>query len=193
MIQIGKTLISETIIEEQFVCNIAKCKGECCVQGDAGAPLEESELAILDEIFEKVKPYITAKGIKSVEEFGTWTKDEHDELVTPLIDGKECAYTVFDKDGIAKCGIEDAYNDGAITWRKPTSCHLYPIRVTEYSEFSAVNYHEWDICSSACVLGEELKVPVYKFLKEPLITKFGKNWYTELEKVAEEYLKQFGK
>jgi len=193
MIEIGKTLISENIIEEKFVCNIAKCKGECCVQGDAGAPLEESELQILDSIFEKVKPYITAKGIKSVEEHGTWTKDEFDELVTPLIDGKECAYTVFDENGVAKCGIEDAYNDGVITWRKPTSCHLYPIRVTEYCEFSAVNYHEWDICSSACVLGEELKVPVYKFLKEPLITKFGKNWYTELEKVAGEYLKQFGK
>jgi hypothetical protein len=193
MIQIGKTLISETIIEEKFVCNIAACKGECCVQGDAGAPLEESELEILESIFDKVKPYITAEGIKSVEEFGTWTKDEFDELVTPLIDGKECAYTVFDENGVAKCGIEDAYNAGVITWRKPTSCHLYPIRVTEYSEFSAVNYHEWDICSSACVLGEELKVPVYKFLKEPLITKFGENWYTELEKVAEEYLKQFGK
>lgn len=193
MIEIGKTLISESIIEEKFVCNIAKCKGECCVQGDAGAPLEESELEILDDIFEKVKPYITKKGIESVEKHGTWTKDEFDELVTPLIDGKECAYTVFDKDGVAKCGIEDAYNDGAISWRKPASCHLYPIRVTEYSEFSAVNYHEWDICSSACVLGEELKVPVYKFLKEPLITKFGKNWYTELEKVADEYLKQFGK
>ncbi len=193
MIQIGKTLISENIIEEQFVCNIAKCKGECCVQGDAGAPLEQGELEILDDVFEKVKPYITAKGIESVEEHGTWTKDEFDELVTPLIDGKECAYTVFDKAGVAKCGIEDAYNDGAITWRKPASCHLYPIRVTEYSEFSAVNYHEWDICSSACTLGEELKVPVYKFLKEPLITKFGKNWYKELEKVADEYLKQFSK
>lgn len=193
MIQIGKTLISESIIEEKFVCNISKCKGECCVQGDAGAPLEESELNILDDIFEKVKPYITAKGIKSVEEHGTWTKDEFDELVTPLIDGKECAYTVFDEKGVAKCGIEDAYNDGAITWQKPGSCHLYPIRVTEYSEFSAVNYHEWDICSDACVLGEELKVPVYKFLKQPLTTKFGKNWYTELEKVAKEYLNQFGK
>ncbi len=189
MIQIGKTLISENIISEQFVCNISKCKGECCVQGDAGAPLIESELDMLDSIFDRVKPYITEKGIKSVEEHGTWTKDEFDELVTPLIDGKECAYTVFDKDGVAKCGIEDAYNDGVIEWQKPGSCHLYPIRVTEYTEFSAVNYHEWDICSSACELGGELKVPVYKFLKEPLITKFGKNWYMELEKVAEEYLK----
>ena len=190
MIQIGKTLISENIIEEQFVCNISKCKGECCVQGDAGAPLVEKELAILDEIFENVKPFITAEGIKSVEEHGTWTKDEFDELVTPLIDGKECAYTVFDDNGVAKCGIEDAYNAGVISWRKPQSCHLYPIRVTEYSEFSAVNYHEWDICSDACVLGEELKVPVYKFLKEPLINQFGKNWYKELELVASEYLKQ---
>jgi hypothetical protein len=160
------------------------------VQGDAGAPLVESELKILDDIFEKVRPYITAEGIKSVEKFGTWTKDEFDEFVTPLIDGKECAYTVFDENGVARCGIEDAYNDGAIEWRKPQSCHLYPIRVTEYSEFSAVNYHEWNICSDACVLGEELKVPVYKFLKEPLINQFGENWYKELCLVADEFLKQ---
>jgi len=193
MIEIGKTLISENIIEEKFVCNIAACKGECCVQGDAGAPLVEDEKKILEDIFDKVKPFITEKGIKSVEEFGAWTTDEFDELVTPLIDGKECAYTVFDDNGVAKCGIEDAYNAGAITWRKPQSCHLYPIRITEYSEFTAVNYHEWDICSAACVLGEELKVPVYKFLKEPLITQFGADWYKELEFVADEYLKQFKK
>jgi len=193
MIEIGKTLISENIIEEKFVCNIAACKGECCVQGDAGAPLVESEKKILEDIFEDVKPFITAKGIESVEKFGAWTTDEFDELVTPLIDGKECAYTVFDDNGVAKCGIEDAYNAGVIKWRKPQSCHLYPIRVTQYSEFAAVNYHEWDICSSACVLGEELKVPVYKFLKEPLITQFGEDWYSELEVVAKEYLKQFGK
>jgi len=193
MIQIGKTLVSEDIIEKQFVCDIEKCKGECCVQGDAGAPLIEEELQILEDIFEEVKPFITEKGIKAVEKYGTWTKDDFDEFVTPLIDEKECAYTVFDSEGIAKCGIEDAYNAGKISWRKPSSCHLYPIRVTDYTEFSAVNYHKWDICSDACVLGEKLKVPVYKFLEEPLINKFGKNWYKELEIVAEEYLKQFGK
>jgi hypothetical protein len=193
MIQIGKALVSEDIIEKQFVCNIEKCKGECCVQGDAGAPLVKEELEILENIFESVKPFITDKGIKAVEEQGTWTKDEFDELVTPLIEGKECAYTVFDDNGVAKCGIEDAYNAGAVKWRKPASCHLYPIRVTDYTEFSAVNYHKWDICSSACELGQELKVPVYKFLKEPLINQFGENWYKELEHVADEYLKQHGK
>ncbi|MEN8138832.1 MAG: DUF3109 family protein [Bacteroidota bacterium] len=193
MIQIGKTLVSEDIIEKQFVCNIEKCKGDCCIQGDAGAPLIKEEIKILEEIFDKVKPFIRPEGIKAIEDHGTWTKDEFGELVTPLIDGKECAYTVFDKNGIAKCGIEDAYNAGEISWRKPSSCHLYPIRITDYSEFSAVNYHKWDICSDACELGRELKVPVYKFLKDPLINKFGKNWYMELEHVAEEYIKQFGK
>ena len=190
MIEIGKTLVSEDIIEKQFVCNIEKCKGECCIEGDAGAPLIEGEKEILESIFDKVKPFITKEGVKAIEEFGTWTTDEFDELVTPLIDDKECAYTVFDDKGIAKCGIEDAYNAGEITWRKPESCHLYPIRIKEYESFSAVNYHKWDICSDACILGEELRVPVYKFLKEPLTTKFGKDWYSELELVAKEYLKK---
>ncbi|MCK5824934.1 MAG: DUF3109 family protein [Ichthyobacteriaceae bacterium] len=190
MIQIGKALVSENIIEKQFVCDYEKCKGECCVAGDAGAPVEKNELEILDEIFDKVKPYITEKGIKSVEEFGTWTKDDYGEYVTPLIDGKECAYTVFDDKGNARCGIEDAYNAGAISWRKPISCSLYPIRLREYSEFTAVNYDKWSICSDACVLGRKLKTPVFEFLKEPLTRYFGEKWYSELELVASEYLKQ---
>lgn len=181
MIQIGKFLISEDIIKEEFVCDLDKCKGECCVQGDAGAPLLKDELDILENIFDKVKPFISIEGIKAIEKDGKWTKDEFNELVTPLINNKECAYTVFDAKGIAKCGIEDAYNAGEISWRKPSSCHLYPIRITEYTSFTAVNYNKWSICNDACVLGKKLKTPVYKFLKEPLIHRFGKNWYSKLE------------
>ncbi len=190
MIQLGKTLISEDIIEKEFVCNLSACKGACCVDGDAGAPLEEDELKILVDIYPKVKPFLRKEGIAAIEEQGlfTTTKGEHE---TPLIDGKDCAYVIFDEKQTALCGIEEAYNQGEITWKKPISCHLYPVRVQDYSEFSAVNYHKWHICGDACSLGKELQVPVYKFVKQALIRKFGKNWYAELEKTAEEYLKQF--
>lgn len=191
MIQIENTLVSEDIIEKEFVCNIEKCKGECCVAGDAGAPLLEEELEILESNFEKIKPYIRPEGIKAIEEQGAWRKDSEGDFVTPLINGEECAYTVFDENGTAKCGIEDAFNAGAISYRKPESCHLYPIRIKNYSGFYAVNYHKWNICSDACVLGKELSVPVYKFLKVPLINKFGEDWYNELEIVADEYNKQY--
>ena len=188
MIQLGKTLISEDIIEKDFVCNLSACKGACCVDGDAGAPLEESELKILMDIYPKVKPFLRPEGIKAIEEQGlfTTTDGEHE---TTLIDGKDCAYVTFDENETALCGIEEAYNQGEVKWKKPISCHLYPVRVQDYSEFSAVNYHKWQICDDACTLGKELQVPVYKFVKQALVRKFGEDWYTELEKVAEEYLK----
>ena len=189
MIQLGKTIISEDIIEKDFVCNLSACKGACCVDGDAGAPLEESELKILMDIYPKVKPFLREEGIKAIEEQGlfTTTDGEHE---TTLIDGKDCAYVTFDENEIAMCGIEEAYNQGEISWKKPISCHLYPVRVQDYSEFSAVNYHKWQICDDACTLGKELQVPVYKFVKQALVRKFGEDWYAELETVAEEYLKQ---
>ncbi len=188
MIQLGKALISENIIEKEFVCNLSACKGVCCIDGDAGAPLEEDELKILMDIYPKVKPFLRKEGIKAIEEQGlfTTTDGEHE---TTLIDGKDCAYVIFDDNKTALCGIEEAYNQGEISWKKPISCHLYPIRVRDYTEFSAVNYHKWEICDDACSLGKELQVPVYKFVKQALIRKFGENWYTELEKTAEEYLK----
>jgi len=189
MIQLGKTIISEDIIEKDFVCNLSACKGACCVDGDAGAPLEESELKILMDIYPKVKPFLREEGIKAIEEQGlfTTTDGEHE---TTLIDGKDCAYVIFDDNETAMCGIEEAYNQGAVSWKKPLSCHLYPVRVQDYSEFSAVNYHKWQICDDACTLGKELQVPVYKFVKQALVRKFGEDWYAELETVAEEYLKQ---
>lgn len=186
MFQIGKTIVSEDIIEKDFVCNLNACKGACCIEGEAGAPLEKEEVDILKEIYPKVKPFLTAEGIKAIEEQGTHIETELGELETPLIGGRDCAYVTFTNEGIASCGIEDAYHAGEIDFRKPVSCHLYPVRVQDYSEFSAVNYHRWYICDPACALGKELQVPIYKFVKEALIRKFGEDWYLELEEIAKE-------
>lgn len=187
MFQIGDTLISEDILSEEFVCNLSKCKGICCVDGDSGAPLDDDELEILDQIFDKIKPYLREEGIQAIEEQGKYVKDFDDEWVTPLVNGNECAYVVFDERGIAKCGIENAYNDGVVDFKKPISCHLYPVRLKEYKKFTAVNYHAWDICSDACDLGKELKVNVAHFLKESLVRKFGQEWYDELMEIDKEY------
>lgn len=184
MFQLGKTVVSEDIIEKDFVCNLSACKGACCIDGDAGAPLTKEEAEILEDIYPKVKPFLRKKGIEAIEAQGTSTKNEWDEIETPLINGADCAYVIFDNKKTALCGIEEAYNQGEIKWKKPISCHLYPIRVKDYTEFSAVNYERWDICDDACSLGKELQVPIYKFVKEALIRKFGEDWYTELEKVA---------
>ena len=188
MFQLGKTIVSEDIVEKDFVCNLSKCKGACCVEGESGAPLEKKEIDILKEIYPKVKPLLREEGIQAIEQQGTSVVSDFGELETPLVNGSECAYLIFDKNKIAKCGIEEAYHQKLVTWKKPISCHLYPIRVKDYSEFSAVNYHKWDICDDACTLGKELQLPVYKFVKEALIRKFGALWYAELEKIAEEYL-----
>lgn len=194
MIQIDNKLISEDIFSEEFVCNLSKCKGACCVEGDVGAPLDQSETDILDRIYPQVKPYLTQAGINAIEEQGTWTIDPADnDYVTPMVNGGECAYVIFDEKGVTKCGIEKAYEDGAVEWQKPISCHLYPIRVNEYSTFTALNYHDWKICSDACELGKELQVPIYKFLKTPLIRKYGDEFYTVLSEAAEEWNREFGK
>ena len=187
MFQLGKTIVSEDIIQKDFVCNLSACKGACCVDGDAGAPLELQETEILKAIYPKVKPFLRKQGIAAIEAQGTFTTNDFGEHETPLIDGADCAYVFFDKKGTALCAIEEAYNQGEIDWKKPVSCHLYPIRVKDYTEFSAVNYHKWEICDDACTLGKELQVPVYKFVKQALIRKFGEDWYMELEKVAETY------
>ncbi len=187
MIQQGNTLISEEIFENEFVCNLNACKGVCCVDGDSGAPLENDEIRILDSIFEQVKPHLRKEGVSAIEDQGTYVEGEDGGWETPLVNGNECAYVVFSENGIAKCGIEEAYTNGAISWRKPISCHLYPVRIKEYTEFTAVNYHKWPICDSACSLGKELNTPIYKFVKKALIRKFGKKWYNDLEKIALEH------
>ncbi|CCG54327.1 Protein of unknown function [Flavobacterium indicum GPTSA100-9 = DSM 17447] len=188
MFQLNKTIISEEILENEFVCNLSACKGACCVDGDAGAPLTQEETQILVDIYPKVKPFLRPEGIQAIEEQGAFVIGTDGEYETTLIEGKDCAYVIFDGQ-TALCGIEQAYNEGIVDWKKPVSCHLYPIRVKEYTDFAAVNYHKWHICSDACALGKELQVPIYKFVKEALIRKFGEQWYQELEKVAEEMKK----
>lgn len=187
MFQLGKTIVSEDIIEKDFVCNLSACKGACCIDGDAGAPLENEELKILDEIFPKVEPFLRQEGIKAIKEQGIYTTNDEGEHETPLIDGADCAYVIFDDNNVALCAIEEAYNQGEIVFKKPVSCHLYPVRIQNYSEFAAVNYHHWQICDDACELGKELQVPVYKFVKQALVRKFGEDWYKDLEEVANKY------
>lgn len=184
MIQIGTALVSEDLIEKEFVCNLSACKGACCVAGDFGAPLEVEEAKALESLVPKIKPYLRKEGIEALENQGAYVTGEDGELETPLVDQKECAYLTFDEHQKGVCGIETAYLDGAINYQKPVSCHLYPVRVTKYSSFEAVNYHRWEICDDACTLGKELKVPVYQFVKTALIRKFGEEWYTELEQAA---------
>ncbi|WP_295770428.1 DUF3109 family protein [uncultured Mucilaginibacter sp.] len=185
MIEVGSTLVHEDVVNENFVCNLNKCKGACCIEGDSGAPLAANELDILREIYPKVKPYMTAKGIQAVEEQGTHVTDFEGDYTTPCVDtNKECAYVTWEN-GITKCAIEKAWEEGQVDWRKPISCHLYPIRITNYPEFDVLHYDRWNICSPACSFGSELKVHVHEFLKEPLIRKYGSEWYQELEdKVA---------
>ena len=184
MIAVGDTLVSENLIEKNFVCDLNACKGACCVQGESGAPLEEGETEILDRIYNKVKPYIPADGIKAIEKQGKYEIDSDGDVVTPLVKGKHCAYTYFEN-GFAKCAIEKAFKDGKTNFQKPVSCHLYPVRVEKTKVYSSVNYHKWEICKPACKLGAELKVPVFKFVKDALIRKFGKKWFAELEQAAE--------
>jgi hypothetical protein len=180
MIEIDDTLVSADVLERRFVCDLAACKGACCVQGDSGAPLEDEELEFLDEVYDEVKPYMRPEGIAAVEKVGVYGVDFDQEFVTPLVNNVECAYVNFDDNGTAKCAIEQAYIDGKTKWKKPISCHLYPVRLTKLAEHTAVNYHSWKICAPACACGDSLDVKVYKFLKEPLTRKFGSEWYEKL-------------
>ncbi len=179
MIEYGKTIISDDIKEKHFVCNLSKCKGACCVEGDLGAPLNEEELPIMDLIYEHVAPYLSDAGRKAIESQGAYILDQEGDYSTPTINGKECAYAIYENT-VLKCGIEKAWADNKIDFKKPISCHLYPIRITKYEDFEALNYDQWAICNDACVLGDELKVPVYVFLKEALIRKYGSTWYNGL-------------
>jgi hypothetical protein len=175
MIQIGQTLVSDDLAEKFFICDLEKCKGACCIKGDAGAPLTSEEVALLPEIIGKLKPYLRKEGIEAINEQGTHTIDSENETVTPLVKGRECAYVVFEKD-IAFCGIEKAYLAGAVTFRKPLSCHLYPVRIRKYKKFVAVNYDIWSICEPARKKGEDENITVYQFVEDALIRRFGKKW-----------------
>lgn len=189
MIAIENKLVSDEIVEEKFVCDLDKCKGGCCVDGDAGAPLEVKELRYLKKIYEAVEPYLTEEGKQEIKEKGYYVFDEEFGWVTPTVRNGMCAYGIADAKGIVKCGIEKAFNEKKFTlnrnWKKPVSCHLFPIRVKQTSDTYLLNYEPRPgLCDPACKLGKQLKVPVYRFLKEPLIRKFGEEFYNALDAIA---------
>jgi hypothetical protein len=190
MIEIGNVLVSDQVVEEQFVCDLTKCKGGCCEDGDAGAPLEVEELAHLNNFYPLVKPYMTAEGIREIERQGKYVYDQEFAWVTPTINSQICAYGYKDKQGIVKCAIEQAYNDDKITWKKPISCHLFPIRIqkSKNGETEFVNYEpREDLCAAACKLGKKLKVPAYVFLKEAIIRKYGQSFFEILDAAAKHF------
>lgn len=187
MIAINNILISNEIVDEQFVCDLNKCKGGCCVDGDAGAPLNKDELERINEVHDAVLPYLDEENKKELARQGKYVYDKEFGWVTPTIASKICVYGITDKKGIVKCGIEQAYNDGKVNWKKPISCHLYPIRIKQSRDKKTeyVNYEpREDLCSAACTLGEKLKVPVYVFLKDALTRKYGPEFYETLEATA---------
>lgn len=181
IVAIDDKLISTELFERKFVCDLNACKGACCVEGDQGAPLTIAEASLMETIVDEVKPYMRPEGIAAVEEIGVYYMDPWNEPAVTLVNEKECAFVYFDETQTAKCAIEKAYYEGKISWKKPISCHLYPIRVSKVGTDIALNYNEWDICSPACACGEKLDVPVYKFLKEPLIRAFGEEFFNDLE------------
>ena len=187
MIEIGRTILSRDIFEQHFVCDILKCKGACCIEGDSGAPLTEEEAAQIEQEYSNFEKYLPEHHKAEVKKQGFSMIDSDGDLVTPLVEKRQCAYSFYDEHGILKCAIEKTYFEGKSKFRKPISCHLFPIRITEYKHFDAVNYQELDICKPGVKCGKSQKVPLYKFLKEPLINKYGADWYKEVE-IAAEYL-----
>lgn len=185
MLVVQSAIVSDNIVDRCFACQLAQCKGRCCVEGDSGAPLLPEEVETINSILPQVKPYMTEAGREVVETVGVSAIDADGDLGTSLVNGYECAFVSFADDGTALCAMEQAYLEGKTTFRKPVSCHLYPIRIEDYGEFQAVNYHEWDICRCAVEKGRKEGVPLYKYLKEPLIRRFGEAWYQELvEQIA---------
>lgn len=192
MIEIDGKIVSDDILTECFACDIARCKGECCVDGNSGAPLEMEEADILEEEYENYKPYMTPEGIESVERQGFMVVDCDGDYTTPLVDDAECAYS-YRENGITLCAIEKAFREGKCSFRKPISCHLYPIRLINLSNGTiGLNYHRWNVCSAACENGRKLGIPVYKSLREPIIRRFGEEFYKALE-CAEDLLKSYDK
>jgi hypothetical protein len=180
MIIIDNTSVSDDLYLVKFSCQLQRCLGACCVAGDAGAPMDEEEISILEDDLDVIKPYMTEQGINTVDERGVFDYDIHGKFVTSLVNDGECAFANF-KDGIAYCSIEKAYSEGRTKFRKPVSCHLYPVRITVYQNFMAVNYEKWNICKPALKIGNRDGVPLYKFLKPALVRKFGLIWYDKLE------------
>lgn len=184
---IGDLLVSNDLMAEQFACDLSKCKGACCVAGELGAPLEKSELKILEQIYPFVVPYMRTEGILAVEQQGKYVYDRTQQYSTPLLGEDEpCVYVNYDEKGVALCAIEQAYLDGKISFQKPVSCHLYPIRIKKSKQMEALNYDRWEICQAACVRGTKEKIRVYEFVRDALIRKYGKEFYAELDAIAKD-------
>lgn len=186
MVQIDDTIISLDVFDAKFICDLDKCKGECCIEGESGAPLEDDEVAKLEAVLPIVWDDLSEEAKAVIDAQGVAYEDMDGDMVTSIVNGKDCVFTCYDASGMCKCAIEKAYREGKIDFYKPISCHLYPIRLEKYREFTAVNYHRWSVCKAAEILGQKEGLPVYKFLKEPLIRKFGSEWYEQLEICADE-------
>lgn len=187
MLQIDDTIISLDILEESFCCNLAACKGICCVEGESGAPLENEEVAKLEEVLPAVWDDLSPEAQQVIDKQGVAYIDEDGEYVTSIVNGKDCVFTCYTENRTCICAVEKAYREGRISFYKPISCHLYPIRVARYKDFRAVNYHRWSVCRPAIAFGKENGLRIYQFLKEPLIRKFGEDWYEQLCIAAAEF------
>jgi hypothetical protein len=191
MLQIQNALVSLDVVERYFCCDLSKCLGACCIEGDAGAPVTKDEYEILKKILPEVWDDLLPRAKEEIKANGVCYLDEEGDLVTSIIDGKNCVFSCYAPGGMCQCAIERAYREGRIDFYKPISCHLYPVRLTEYATCTTVNYHHWSICHAAEVLGRKQGIRLYKFLREPLIRRFGEAWYAELEATCDEYFRQF--
>lgn len=190
MLQIKDTLVSLDLAEEFFCCDLDQCLGACCIEGDAGAPLEINELERLEEVLPEIEGDLLPRAVDEIRESGVAYTDEEGDLVTTIIDGRNCAFSCYAEGGKCLCAIDKAYREGRVKWRKPISCYLYPLRLTNYPTFTAVNYHRWKICRPAVANGRRLGIRLYQAMKEPLIERFGREWYEELCEACEAWNEQ---
>lgn len=191
MFQIQNTLVSLDLAEQFFCCDLSKCLGACCIEGDAGAPVTPEEVSEIERVLPEVEGDLLPRALKEVRESGVAYTDEEGDLVTTIIDGRNCAFTCYAPGGVCLCALEKAFREGRTNWKKPASCALYPLRLKEYPTFTAVNYHRWKICRDAETLGRKKGIRLYQFLREPLIARFGSEWYAELEAACELYLREY--
>lgn len=192
MLQIQDTLVSLDLAEQFFCCDLDSCLGECCIEGDAGAPITEDERRKLEDVLPVIWDDLLPAAKREIEENGVSYIDEEGDLVTSIVDGKNCVFTTFGPGGMCYCAIEKAFREGKTDFMKPASCHLYPVRLTKYPTFTAVNYHKWKICKCAEILGRAKGIRIYRFLEGPLVRQFGQEWYDELVEACEAYLEQYG-
>ena len=190
MFLIQNTLVSLDVLEKEFCCDLETCRGCCCIEGDAGAPVSDEELQQIEQLLPELLPQMTKEGRAVVEQQGLSYLDPSGEQVLSIVNGKDCIFARTDHNGWCYCLIEKAFNAGKISFKKPISCHLYPIRLTRVGDYTGVEYHRWDICHCARQLGKKKHIPLYQFLREPLIRRFGEAWYAELELTANEWKKQ---